>query len=209
MSAKQSTRWFWSDWAGDQAVRSLTPAERGLWIDLLSIAAVAAPTGYVCDQRGNALTYEQIGRFANCPATEVQSLIAGILEKGVAGRDRAGRLFNRRMVRDTELSVKRQRAGEIGAAATKLKWQALSGLPRDLPGHVPRQTGRAPFKESKITSTFTVAAREGAVRETDAPANAATPAGLAKEAREALAQSTGIGSGELVQVLHAKGWVKP
>jgi hypothetical protein len=25
--------------------------------------------------------------------------------------------------------------------------------------------------------------------------------------REALAKSTGIGSGELVQVLHAKGWV--
>jgi hypothetical protein len=39
-------------------------------------------------------------------------------------------------------------------------------------------------------------------------ANAATPAGLAKEAREALAKSTGIGSGELAEINRAKGWVR-
>ena len=163
MSAKQSTQWFWSDWAGDLAVRSLTTAERGLWIDLLTLAATGNPTGYVVDARGEPLPLEQIARFANCTLAECSSLIDGILKKGVASRDRSGRLLNRRMVRDLELSVKRKRAGSIGAASTKLKWQALSGLPQHLPGHVPRQTGtRALPKERNITSTFVGTAREAA-----------------------------------------------
>ena len=163
VSSHQSTRWFWSDWAGDPAVRSLTTAERGLWIDLLTLAAVGNPTGYVCDARGDPVPLEQIARFANCSSTaEASSLISGILAKGVACQDRTGRLFNRRMVRDIELSVKRRRAGLNGAAATKLKWQALSGLPGDLPGHVPRQTGTRAFPEERSTSTFSAAAREAA-----------------------------------------------
>jgi hypothetical protein len=208
MSAHQSTRWFWSDWSGDPAVRRLTPAERGLWIDLLALAAVAQPTGYVCDERGNPLSYEEIARFANTTPTDAESLIAAILAKGVASRDRTGRIWNRRMVRDVALSEKRRRSGVDGAAATKLKWQQLNGLPQQLPGHVPRQTGTRALPE-RITKTFSGATREGAVRDNDAAANAATPAGLAKEAREAVQKSTGIGSGELVATFHAKGWVKP
>lgn len=160
MSAKQSTNWFWSDWAGDQAVRSLTPAERGLWIDLLTLAAVGQPTGYVVDARGEPVPLEQIARFANCSAAEASSLIAGILAKGAASQDRTGRLFNRRMVRDVELSVKKRRAGHLGAVATQLKWQALNGVPQHLPGHVPRHTGTRSSKKEKITSTSSGAARE-------------------------------------------------
>jgi hypothetical protein len=171
MSAKQSTHWFWSDWAGDQAVRRLTPAERGLWIDLLCLAATAQPTGYVVDERGNALPLEEIARFANCSSTaECASLIDGILAKGAASRGRDGRLFNRRIVRDTELSVKRRRAGQAGAAATALTWQALNSLPRGLPEQVPRdlpqQTGTRAFPE-QITKNLsgTARAREGSAME--------------------------------------------
>lgn len=117
MSAGASTRFFWSDWLGDQAVRRLTPAERGLWIDLLAIAAAASPVGYVCDSSGTPLTDAEIGRVANCPANEVGNLIAAIIEKGAASRDRTGRLYNRRMVRDAALRVKRSEAGKLGGLA--------------------------------------------------------------------------------------------
>jgi hypothetical protein len=210
MSAKHSTKWFWSDWSGDEQVRNLTPAERGLWIDLLTLAAVGNPTGYVCDAKGDAVPLERIARLANCTLAEASSLISGILAKGVASQDRSGRLFNRRMVRDVELSVKRQRAGKDGAAATKLKWQALMGVPQHLPGHVPRQNGSAPLKKERLTSSFTGAAREGAVRQTAAAESVDLSAGFAKEAREAVQKSsTSIGSGELVATIAAKGWVKP
>jgi hypothetical protein len=125
VSSHQSTQWFWSDWAGDIEVRRLTPAERGLWMDLLCLAAVGKPIGYVCDQRGNPLSYEEIARFANCSPTEAESLIAGILEKGAGSRDRSGRLFNRRMTRQAEKRATKRKAGLLGAEQTKKTWSAL------------------------------------------------------------------------------------
>jgi len=208
MSAKQSTNWFWSDWSGDHAVRSLTPAERGLWIDLLALAAAALPMGYVCDNRGNALSYEEIGRFANCSPTEAQSLVQSILDKGVCGRDQSGRLFNRRMLRDIELANKRRKAGLQGGLATKMKWQAISGLPGDLPGHVPRQAGRAPYQERIINTSFGAARAREAV-DNSASSDAEPESGFAEKAREAVQKSSGICSGELVATMQAKGWVKP
>ena len=197
MSSKQSTTWFWSDWAGDMAVRRLTLAERGLWIDLLALAAVGNPTGYVVDARGEPLAVEYIAHFANCSAAECASLIDGILAKGVASRDRSGRLFNRRIVRDIELSEKRRRAGRSGAAATALKWQAINGLPQQLPGHVPRQPRRAPFQKEKISSTSLGTAREEPRADLSAKSGSATEANGGSELTE------------LQTVMLRKGWVKP
>ena len=156
MSAHQSTQWFWSDWAGDLEVRRLTLAERGLWIDLLALAAVGKPTGYVCDQRGNPISYEEIARFANATPTEVESLIAGILEKGAASRDRTGRLFNRRMTRQAEKSAKKRTAGKLGGEHTRLKWLELNGVPQHLPEHVPRHREVTLTNPIKKTSTVSV-----------------------------------------------------
>lgn len=103
MSAGSAMQWFWSDWLGDQEVRRLTPAERGVWIDLLAIAAAAAPFGYVCDGKGRPLTLEEIARVVGEAPQAVSELIAGILDKGAASRDRTGRIYNRRMVRDAAL----------------------------------------------------------------------------------------------------------
>lgn len=64
-------------------------------------------------------------------------------------------------------------------------------------------------RSNKITSTFSVAAREGAVRDTSAGSNAETPAGLAMKAREAVQQSSrSIGSGELEEIIQKRGWAK-
>jgi hypothetical protein len=117
--------WFWSDWLGDQAVRRLTPAERGVWIDLLALAAVGSPTGYVCDEKGGHFpsTRSAGSRTAATPE-QVSELIDGILEKGAASRDRTGRLFNRRMVR-----------------ATRSRWRE-DILPGQLPQQMPGQNGK-------------------------------------------------------------------
>ena len=144
MSATKGTYWFWTDWLGDQAVRRLTPAERGVWIDLLALAAVGNPVGYVCDDRGRKLSDDEIARVTNAGSVEeVTTLINGILEKGAASRDRTGRLFNRRMVRQSELAAKRAFAGKRGGERTKLKWQGFSGLPQQLPQHLPGDLLRA------------------------------------------------------------------
>jgi len=157
MSASNSTQWFWSDWGGDPCVRRLTPAERGLWIDLLSFAAAGVPVGYVVDQQGSPISYEEIARFTNATPTEVATLIDGILAKGAASRDRTGRLFNRRMVRKSELSAKRKRNGKAGALATQLKWQAFQGLPRQNAWQVPGDRETTLTKSKIITSEYDAA----------------------------------------------------
>lgn len=137
MSATHGTFWFWTDWLGDPAVRRLTPAERGVWIDCLALMAVANPTGYLCDERGEAICHEEIARVVNATPKEVAELLKAILRKGVASRDRTGRLFNRRMVRKASIAAKNARNGKLGAAATRLKWLAVSGVPGRTPGRTP------------------------------------------------------------------------
>jgi hypothetical protein len=150
MSATSRTYWFWSDWLGDQAVRRLTLAERGLWIDLLALAAVASPVGYVCDDKGRPLTHEEIARVTNAGSpVEVTKLITAIVEKGAASRDRTGRLYNRRMVREASVVAKRRLNGQAGGAATRLKWQALSNLPQQNAWQLPQPRAGPPFPISK------------------------------------------------------------
>ncbi len=183
MSAHQSTQWFWSDWAGDQEVRRLTPAERGLWIDLLALAAVGKPTGYVCDQRGNPVSYEEIARFSNCTPTEAESLIAGILEKGAASRDRTGRLFNRRMTRQAEKTAKKRMAGKLGAEQTKQVWNGLKALANSQSARA-NATANAvapstlPIHSSSIITTTARVERSGLGKEASKPPSELTRAEL-------------------------------
>lgn len=164
MSAKNSTSWFWSDWLGDQAVRRLTPAERGVWIDLLAIAAAASPVGYVCDDHGRPLTHEEIARVTNASPVEVAKLIKAIVDKGAASCDRSGRLYNRRMVRDKALAVKRAKAGKPGGEATQRKWQGFQKLPqqnaRQVPPDLPEQTRTRALPSKNISSSLPSTARE-------------------------------------------------
>lgn len=161
MTATHSTKWFWSDWLGDQEVRRLTAEERGVWIDLLALAAVANPYGYVCDDRGRKLTDDEIARVSNVPVERVSELIEGILRKGAASRDRAGRLFNRRMVREKSLAAKRRRNGALGGERTKLKWKGINefATANGLANTTAKKTAPLPLRKIK-TSTEFVAARE-------------------------------------------------
>jgi hypothetical protein len=176
MSAKSGAYFFWSDWLGDPAVRRLSPAERGVWIDLLALAAIGSPTGYVCDDKGRPLTLEEIARVSNAASTdEVAKHIAGILEKGAASRDRTGRLFNRRMVRSANLSAKRRLAGVKGGAHTKLIWKDFQPMSRQLPGQLPHARD-GPLTKQKVNVTAESSAPAGAIKSV-APAGAETPQG--------------------------------
>jgi hypothetical protein len=157
MSATSKTDWFWSDWLGDPAVRRLTPAERGVWIDLLALAAIGHPKGYVSDDNGRPLSLEEIARVTNAGSPdEVAEHIVHILKKGAASRDRTGRLFNRRMVRETELRAKRSRAGRLGAAHTNLIYKEINRLPRQVTQQMTQQNKTGPprpfLKERKKES---------------------------------------------------------
>jgi hypothetical protein len=150
---------------------------------LLALAAVGKPYGYVCDQRGNPISYEEIARFSNCTPTEAESLIAGILEKGAGSRDRTGRLFNRRMTRQAEKTAKKRAAGKLGAEQTKKVWNGLRALGNSQSAVASaRASAVAPRTlpiQSSITKTTTVSVeRERLGREASKPVSELTRADL-------------------------------
>ena len=171
MSAKSCTSWFWSDWAGDQEVRRLTMAERGMWIDLLCLAAVGTPKGYVTDRKGRPLPVDAIAEFARCSSAEASELIRGVVEKGAASRDRAGRIFNRRTVRDEERSAKKRRAGILGGQANALRLQQFREIEKNLPRHLLKQANAPPSVKS-VNDSAETSARARPQRETAPPVQA-------------------------------------
>ena len=87
------------------------PTARGVWIDMLCIAAQHEPFGYLC-VNGESLSPSDIARIAGVGEGEAVSLMAELERNGVFSRDRRGRIFSRRMLRDAE---KRALASKNGA----------------------------------------------------------------------------------------------
>ena len=127
---------------------------------MLALAAAASPFGYVCDGKGRPLTDGEIARVTGATPEAVSELIAGIIDKGVASRDRTGRIYNRRMVRDAELKRKRAEVGRDGGNATAMKYFGKSGL---LHQNVQRPR-RTPSLPKDIKPLLPSTAREAAPR---------------------------------------------
>jgi hypothetical protein len=141
-------------------VRDLTLPERGLWIDLLALCARGTPIGYLTDHEGKALTVYRIAKLTSADRSQVKRALQGILAKGVASRDGDGRIYNRRMVRTQNGSLRgtanlpqqigadlgadsvtlaRAKSGAKGGASTRQKWQQLQAQRYPSPGKVPEQ----------------------------------------------------------------------
>ena len=113
MSATVYGKWYWSDWMSDPGVRASSFAARGLWIDMLCLAAMADPTGYVV-LNGRPLTAPEIARMTGGHASEVEILLDELERNGVFNRDRHGRIYSRRMLRETKSSEISRKNGKKG-----------------------------------------------------------------------------------------------
>lgn len=106
-------KWFWNDWRGDPGLRSCSLSARGLWMDMLCIAAESDPTGYVL-VNGRTLSATDLARLTGAPEADVQAALAELDLNGVFSRDRNGRIYNRRMVRDAKETIKNRKNGKLG-----------------------------------------------------------------------------------------------
>jgi DNA-binding Lrp family transcriptional regulator len=113
MAGTTWSKFYWSDWLSDPAVRACSPAARGLWIDMLCVAAGHDPIGYVA-VNGRSLSAEEIARIAGLAAPEVETLLRELERNGVFSRDRKGVIFSRRMVRDQKRVQSARKNGKEG-----------------------------------------------------------------------------------------------
>lgn len=101
--ARPWSKFFWSDWESDVALRQCSLAAQGLWMRILCICARAEPRGYLMIN-GVTLDVAAVATAVSRPETEVAPLMHELEHWGVFSRDRKRRIYSRRMVRDEKRS---------------------------------------------------------------------------------------------------------
>ncbi|GAB4133109.1 MAG: hypothetical protein Kow0040_14930 [Thermogutta sp.] len=112
------------DWLKDPALRSVSVAARGLWIDLLCLMHESPRRGYLQHANGKPVTTEQIARMTGCSAEEVSQLLQELEYSGVFSCTEHGVIYSRRTVRDEAIREKRREAGLKGGNPVLLKQNA-------------------------------------------------------------------------------------
>ena len=99
----------------DPALRCVSYAARGLWIDLMCVMFESPSRGHLQMATGKPLTPEHIGRMTGGSADEVATLLRELEDAGVFSRTDVGTIYSRRMVRDEKIRSVRSDAGQKGA----------------------------------------------------------------------------------------------
>lgn len=99
------------DWRGDQALRAVSLAARGLWFEMLCLMHEASPYGHLV-VGAQPIEVDVLARVVGSNAGEVQALLVELSAAGVFRRTRAGVIFSKRMVDDHKRSVAGRKAKE-------------------------------------------------------------------------------------------------
>jgi len=120
LTAKPWTKWYWSDHEGDERLRLCSLAAQGLWMRMQAACWKGEPHGHLAIA-GEPLGVTDIAQLGNVTETEAATLVAELERRGVFSRDRTGRIYSRRMVRDLAKSRKASRNGKKGGNPTLCK----------------------------------------------------------------------------------------
>ena len=108
------------DWRGDQALRLVSLAARGLWIEMLCVMHEASPYGHLL-VGGGAVEEAALARVVGAGVEEVRALLVELRAAGVLRTTRSGVVFSKRMMEDHKRSVAGRKAKEEALAATALR----------------------------------------------------------------------------------------
>lgn len=123
------------DWRGDQALRAVSLAARGFWMECLCVMHEAKPYGHLF-LNGEVLEDDVLARMVGAPVDEARALMAELRKAGVLSLTRSGVVFSRRMVKDHAKAQK-------GAKAANKRWAQASEMeeesaaPNGLPNRNP------------------------------------------------------------------------
>lgn len=106
------------DWRGDQSLRAVSIAARGLWIECLCIMHEAKPYGHLV-LNGAPVEDDTLARMTGVSADEVSALMAELRQAGVLSVTSRGVVFSRRMTKDHARAQK-------GRKAANKRWSQAS-----------------------------------------------------------------------------------
>ncbi len=97
------------DWRGDQALRVVSLAARGLWMEMLCIMHEASPYGHLM-VGAKPLEVDVLARMSGAGTQEVQAMLVELQDAGVFSRTRNGVITSRRMIADHKRSIDGRKA---------------------------------------------------------------------------------------------------
>lgn len=188
MTATTWAKFYWSDWLSDPGLRRSSLAARGLWMDLLCIAAQHDPIGYLA-VRGEALSISDIARMTGIVETDASTLVGELERNGVFSRDRKGTIYSRRMIRDAKRSAEGRKNKLDGLSGNKLKGKEKNpdlegGLQADLGAQIPETRNQKEEKRRGDPEDIPRILREREL--VDEPAHRSLIADLRNRGRETL-----------------------
>ncbi len=136
------------DWRGDQALRAVSIAARGLWMEMLCIMHEASPYGHLI-LSGRAVSNDVLARIGGLDADECSGLIAELESAGVFSRTRKEVIYSRRMVKDNSRAQKGRKAVNKRWAQEPEKEQE-KGTPNRVPNSDP--TTQKPEARGSVTN---------------------------------------------------------
>lgn len=136
MATKMPAFMFYpGDWMKDPAVRSVSSAARGLWIDCLCLMWESSRRGFLVHPSGRAVSTEQIARMTGNSVETVSEAMAELEDCGVCSRTSDGVIYSRRMERDERKRTKCSEAGKRGGGNPTFKGDSKGGPKRASKGH--------------------------------------------------------------------------
>lgn len=97
------------DWRGDQSLRAVSIAARGLWMECLCIMHEAKPYGHLL-LNGEPVEVDALARMTGASVDEVSALMAELRKAGVFSVTGKGIIFSRRMTKDHARAAKGRKA---------------------------------------------------------------------------------------------------
>jgi|SRR5882724_6364717 len=132
-----SFQFYPGDWLKDPALRSVSLAGRGLWMDILCLMFEAVPRGHLV-LNGKPVSVEQLARMVGSTAEEVIRFMDELINVGAASVTDQGCLYSRRMVRDEEIRGIRRKCGSMGGNPNLVN-QNDSCLTKNQPSDKPKR----------------------------------------------------------------------
>jgi len=135
-------KFYPTDWRGDQGLRAVSLAARGLWIEMLMIMHECNPYGYLV-QGTRPVSTDVLSRMVGASPLEIEPLLAELETAGVFNRtERSGVIYSRRMTKD------RQKANKCRKAA-KTRWAQPTGSTQEKlrPNGSPNAKGHGSFED--------------------------------------------------------------
>lgn len=186
-AARPWMKFYPRDWRGDQALRAVSLAARGLWMDCLCLMHEAEPRGHLL-LNGKKVEVDALARMVGASSEEVSALLAELLSAGVFTLARNGVVTSRRMIRD-------EKAAKEGSKAVRKRWEQAADEKAKIadpnrsvhspPSHIPI-TQRP---EARVQKERTPPQQQQPGGESEPATTGADPAGVegsAKGGREAI-----------------------